>query len=74
HTHVHQNAALILVAPIARQFAMIGDRKLHERVGEAFWKAGIEAMRTRFVAGDIPGAVVAGLDHLSVAFHEHFAQ
>ncbi len=74
HTHKHKNAALILVAPNARKFAMIGDRELHDRVGDAFWEAGIAAMHTRFAAGDIPGAVVAGLDHLGVAFHEHFAQ
>ncbi len=74
HTHKHHNAALILVAPNARQFAMIGDRELHARVSDAFWKDGIAAMRSRFAVGDIPGAVVAGLDHLGVAFHEHFAQ
>ncbi len=74
HGHAPRNAALILVAPKARAFAMIGDRELHARVGEAFWDEAVEEMRKRFAAGDTPGAVVAGLDRLNVALHEHFAQ
>jgi uncharacterized membrane protein len=73
HGHAERNAALILVAPKARQFAVVGDRDLHERVGDAYWNDVIDVMRKCFVAGDITGAVVAGVDQLGNAFREHFA-
>jgi uncharacterized membrane protein len=74
HGHPERNAALILVAPNARKFALIGDRELHARVGDSFWNQAVERMRVRFVAGDIAGAVVEGLDQLGIALHEHFAR
>lgn len=74
HGHPGRNAALILVAPKARAFAVIGDRELHARVGDAFWNQTVADMRERFAAGDLTGAVVAGLDRLGAALHEHFAQ
>ncbi len=74
HGHAPRNAALILVAPNARKFALIGDRELHARVGDEFWNQSVALMRDRFAAGDISGAVVVGLDRLGAALHEHFAQ
>jgi len=74
HGHAARNAALILVAPKARQFAVIGDRELHARVGDRFWNEAVELMRERFAADDIAGAVVVGLEHIGAALHEHFAQ
>ena len=74
HGHEPRNAAMILVAPNARNFAIIGDRELHARVGDGFWDEAVADMREHFSRGDITGAVVAGLDRLSVALHEHFAR
>ena len=74
HGHAPRNAALILVAPNARAFAVIGDRELHARVGDAFWDETVAAMRERFAAGDIAGAVVTGMDRIGSTLHEHFAQ
>jgi len=74
HGHAARNAALILVAPKARRFAVIGDRELHDRVGDAFWDEAIDAMRPEFVAGDVTGAVVTGIERVGAALHEHFAE
>jgi uncharacterized membrane protein len=73
HRHGPGNAALILLAPKARQFAVVGDRELHARVGDQFWNDVVEGMRQHLVDGDITGAIVAGLDRLGVALREHFA-
>ncbi len=71
--HDAANAALILVAPRARQFALIGDRALHERVGDAFWNAVIEESRPYFTRGDVSGGVRNAVRRLGEALHEHFA-
>lgn len=73
HQHEHRNAALFLVAPKARRFAVIGDRALHERVGDDFWNRTVSAMQPHFAHGDLVGGLVAGLDCLGGALREHFA-
>lgn len=72
HHRERRNAALILVAPRARSFAVIGDAGLHERVGDAFWTATVAAMQPYFAKGDVTTAVVTGLHALGDQFRKHF--
>lgn len=72
HRHQHGNAALILVSPNARKFAVIGDAALHERVGDAFWQRIVDEMRDRFANGTIADGVVAGIERIGEAFRAHF--
>jgi uncharacterized membrane protein len=74
HTHPAANAALILVAPKARRFAVIGDRELHERVGQAFWDQIVAEMTQAFKTSTPVAAVLLGIDRLGEALHEHFSQ
>ncbi|MHB8148453.1 MAG: TPM domain-containing protein [Vulcanimicrobiaceae bacterium] len=74
HVHPGENAALILVAPKARTFAVLGDRALHERVGQAFWDQIVAKMTETFKAGTPTDAIVLGIDRLGEALHEHFTQ
>lgn len=74
HAHPGSNAALILVAPNARTFAVLGDRALHERVGQAFWDRIVVEMTQAFKAGTPADAIVAGIDRLGAALHAHFTQ
>ncbi len=74
HTHPAANAALILVAPKARAFAVLGDRALHERVGQRFWDETIERMSEAFKTQSITDAIVLGIDRLGDALHEHFTE
>jgi uncharacterized membrane protein len=74
HASSGANAALILVAPMARKFAVIGDRELHERVGQAFWDETVVQMAQAFTAGTPADAIVLGIERLGAALHEHFAQ
>jgi uncharacterized membrane protein len=71
--HDAANAALILVAPKARQFAVVGDRALHERVGDAFWNEIVEESRPYFARGEIAGGVVHAVEKLGAALRAHFA-
>ncbi len=74
HTHPGANAALILVAPKARTFAVLGDRALHERVGQPFWEQIVAQMSAAFKSGTPADAIVLGVDRLGDALHEHFKQ
>jgi uncharacterized membrane protein len=72
--HEHANAALILVAPRARRFAVIGDRALHERVGDAFWSEIVAETRPYFARGDVSEGIVCAVGRLGQALHMHFAR
>lgn len=73
HRHVSANASLILVAPKARRFAVIGDRALHERVGDAFWQNVVEGSRPFFARGAITDGIVYAVGRVGEALHAHFA-
>jgi uncharacterized membrane protein len=70
--HPSGNAALILVAPKARQFAVLGDRALHERVGDPFWNGIVAESRTHFERGEIADGVIAAVARIGEALRTHF--
>lgn len=72
HRHEARNAALILVAPKAKRFAVIGDERLHESVGASFWTETVEAMQHHLRQGAIADAVIAGLQRLGVEMKRYF--
>lgn len=74
HRHEPANAALVLVAPKARKYAVLGDRALHERVGDAFWRSVVEDARPFFARGDVTDAIVLAVERIGSALHEHFAE
>ncbi|MGA8326846.1 MAG: TPM domain-containing protein [Candidatus Cybelea sp.] len=73
HRHDRANAALILVAPQARSFAVIGDRALHERVGDDFWSELVRASQPYFARGEVPEGVIHVVVRLGEVFKAHFA-
>jgi uncharacterized membrane protein len=73
HRHDRANAALILVAPKARSFAVIGDRALHDRVGDEFWSELVRAGQPYFARGEVPEGVIHVVVRLGEAFKAHFA-
>jgi uncharacterized membrane protein len=73
HHHETANAALVLVAPSARQFAVIGDRALHARVGDEFWNQLTTEMRRFFAYDQTAEGIVHAVDRLGEQFRTHFA-
>jgi uncharacterized membrane protein len=43
-----RNAVLIFVAPRAHNFAVVGDKAIHEKCGDEFWQGIVEKMRKHF--------------------------
>ena len=70
--HEHRNAALVLVAPKARRFAVLGDRALHQHVGDAFWRDIVAEMQPLLARDDVTGAILRGVERIGSAMREHF--
>lgn len=71
--HERRNAALILVAPRARRYAVVGDCALHERVGDAFWNDVVAEVQPIFARDDVTGAIVRVVERIGSALRKHFA-
>lgn len=74
HEHHAKNAALILVAPNARRMAVLGDRALHERVGEKFWNQIVAESTPYFARGDVTGGIKHAIERVGEALHTHFPE
>ncbi len=67
-----RNAILILVAPRAQKFAVVGDEGIHQKCGAAFWNDLVMAMRTHFQRAEFTDALVEAIETAGKALAEHF--
>ena len=67
-----RNGVLLFVAPESQSITVIGDREAHERCGEAFWTAVVEAIREEFRAGRYTEGIVAGVRAVGEELARHF--
>lgn len=72
HKTDDRNGVLICVSLRDRKFAIIGDKGIHERVGNNFWDDVRNEMQQHFQQGDIPLAVVSGIIRAGEKLKEHF--
>ena len=70
--HEHANAALVLVAPKAKRFAIVGDRALHERVGDAFWNDVVNSVQPIFAREAVADGIIAAVERIGRELHAHF--
>lgn len=67
-----RNGVLIFVAPSSRAFAVIGDRGVHEKCGDAFWRELADAMAERFQHGEFTAGLVHGIERAGTVLAQHF--
>ncbi len=67
-----RNGVLICVSLRDRQFAIIGDQGIHERVGKDFWDEVRDEMQQHFQQGDVPQALISGISRAGAKLKEHF--
>ena len=67
-----RNAVLIFVAPRAHKFAIVGDKAIHEKCGEALWQRLIDAMREHFRNEKFTHAIVDAILEIGDALAAHF--
>ncbi len=68
-----RNAVLIFIAPRSRAFAVIGDKGVHEKCGDAFWQDLAAAMSGHFRKGDFTAGLIHGIERAGVLLAAHFA-
>jgi uncharacterized membrane protein len=67
-----RNGVLILVEPAGRRFVVWGDRAIHEKLGEDFWKATADAISERFRRDDFTGGLMHGVETVGRQLAAHF--
>ena len=66
------NGVLIYVAPRSRTFAIIGDKGVHTKCGEAFWSEVAKVMTEEFGKGDFTAGIILGVQKAGNLLAEHF--
>ena len=72
HKTQERNAILILVAPRAQKFAVIGDEGVHQKCGEKFWQELVEKMRGHFLREEFTEALVEGIEAAGALLARYF--
>ena len=67
-----RNGVLIFVVPSRREFSIIGDRGIHEKVGQGFWDRVRDAMSKRIQEGDLTDGIVHGIQEAGKELAAHF--
>ena len=72
HKTRERNAVLIFVVPRAHKFAVIGDKAIHERCGDEFWRSVIERMRGHFQVEKFSAALIEAVQEIGGVVATHF--
>ena len=67
-----QNAVLVYIALKDRQYAIVGDKGIHEKVGTTFWKEKAQTMVRHFADGQLVNGVEACIREIGTTLCEHF--
>jgi uncharacterized membrane protein len=67
-----RNGVLVFVAPASQTIAVIGDRDIHARCGDAFWTAVADAIRDEFRAGRFTDGIVSAVTRVGDELARHF--
>ncbi|MHB1552006.1 MAG: TPM domain-containing protein [Vulcanimicrobiaceae bacterium] len=72
HGASERNVAMVLVAPVAHKYAVLGDRELHARVGDAFWRDLASEMQPYFAKKKLEVGIVYAVDRIGRELKTHF--
>jgi uncharacterized membrane protein len=72
HKTRERNAVLIFVAPRAHKFAIVGDKAIHEKCGEEFWRSVVDGMRVHFQNEKFSNALTEGINEVGKVLAAHF--
>ena len=67
-----RNGVLIFVAPLSRNFAIIGDAGVHAKCGDSFWQELAGAMTQHFKKSEFSEGIIHGLNKAGELLAEHF--
>jgi uncharacterized membrane protein len=72
HKTAHRNAVLIYLVPADRQFAVLGDTGVHDRVGSDFWTSVSGEMTQHLHKNNSTAALLAAIDKIAAELIKHF--
>lgn len=67
-----RNGVLIYVVPSVKEFAIVGDIGIHEKVQEIFWQTVKNEMILEFKEGDMADGIIKGIEMAGVKLAEYF--
>ena len=67
-----RNAVLIHISLKSRNFTLLGDVGIHQKVGSEFWEKTKEKMMTCFNQRAIVEGICIGIDEIGKVLHQHF--
>ncbi|HZE83295.1 MAG TPA: TPM domain-containing protein [Puia sp.] len=67
-----RNAVLVYVALKDRQLALLGDKGIHEKVGDAFWNEKVRLILSHFNKADYAGGLSRIMEEVGEALRMHF--
>lgn len=70
-TKLH-NGVLFFVVPSRKTFMVLGDRGIHEKVGQEFWERVAAALSEHFRRGEFTEGLVAGITQAGEQLAAHF--
>jgi uncharacterized membrane protein len=67
-----RNGVLFFIVPSRRKFVVLGDRGIHEHVGQEFWNRISEVVSVKFRDGDFTGGLIKGIEEIGDQLAAHF--
>jgi uncharacterized membrane protein len=67
-----RNGILFFVVPARRKFVVLGDRGIHERVGQEFWHRIVAVVTEKFRRDDFTGGLIRGIEEVGEQLATHF--
>jgi uncharacterized membrane protein len=67
-----RNGVLVYVALRDRQLAIFGDRGIHEKVGQVFWREQVRTILSHFNRSDYAGGIADVVAGIGEALRQHF--
>ena len=68
----HRNGVLIYFSLLERRFVILGDRGIHDKVGEDFWKEIVIRVQSYFTQDDFAGGLEAGIHEIGKRLKNYF--
>ena len=65
HRHPEQKGIVVFIAPVSQQFAVFGDKGIHEQLGDEFWARVAEILTENFKAGEFTAGIVTAIVRLA---------
>jgi len=67
-----RNGILFFIVPARKRFIVLGDKGIHEKVGQEFWASIAAAMSEDFKKGDFTDGLVRGIEIAARGLAAHF--